>query len=151
MFKIMHQVVIETEPEVVYDAVTTQPGLAAWWIADCTVKAEVGFMNEFRVEGHGVNRMKVTALESTRLVEWLCCNEADDWTNTTIRFSIAAKTASSVLTFEHAGWRAQNDFFATCSYHWARHLSMLAKYCETGESQVLAHIENKEVRKVFSD
>ena len=70
MAEIYHQVVIRANGETIYNAVTTQEPLSRWWIADCTVKPEVGFVNEFRVEGHGVNKMKVVDLQPGRRVEW---------------------------------------------------------------------------------
>lgn len=152
MPKIMHQVVIEADSKTIFDAITTQSGLSRWWIADCDAKPEIGHMNEFRVEGHGVNRMKVVTLEPNHRLEWNCHNEPNhDWSGTTLTFQVKPRTNACTLTFEHEGWTEQNDFFAICSFHWARHLAMLAKYCESGQNQVEQQIERDEVRKVSSD
>lgn len=151
MAKIMHQVVIESDPATIYDALTSQQGLSQWWINDCDAKPEIGHMNEFRAEGHGIHLMEVILLDPNRQVQWRCRNEEDEWTDSTIRFIIGKKQTSCTLTFEHDGWRAQNDYYAICSYHWARHLTLLAKYCETGQGQVNPESERDEVRRVMSD
>ena len=151
MATIFHQVVIEADKDRIYDAITTQQGLSRWWIADCTVKPELGFVNEFCVEGHGVNLMKVVDLQPGRRVEWECCNVDDPWTGTRIVFEIAEKSSGCVLSFKQIGWREQDDFFATCNFHWARHLAMLSHLCATGESQLVRATERDEVRKVVAD
>ena len=80
-----------------------------------------------------------------------CLNENDQWTGSHIVFEIAEKKSGCSLSFKHSGWKEQNDFFATCSYHWARHLYILAKLCETGISELDRDTERREVRKVISD
>ncbi len=151
MATIFHQVVIEAGKNRIYDAITLQSGLSQWWMADCTVKPEVGFVNLFRMEGHGTNKMKVFDLQHCRRVEWECCNDDHPWTGTRIIFEIAEKKDACVLSFKHAGWKEQTDFFGTCSFHWARHLLMLAHLCETGKSQLDRQKERAEVRKVTTD
>lgn len=148
---IFHQVVIAASKNKIYDAITQQSGLSQWWLADCTVKPELGFMNLFRMENHGTNKMKVVDLQPGRRVEWECCNDDHPWTRTRIIFEITEKKNACVLSFKHSGWKEQTDSFGICSFHWARHLSMLAHLCETGESQLDQRREREEVRKVTAD
>jgi hypothetical protein len=98
-----------------------------------------------------VNRMEVVDLQPSRRVEWLCRNENHPWTGTRISFDIAEKQSGCTLTFRQAGWRSQDDFFATCNFHWARHLLVLARLCETGSSELDREQERHEVRKVVED
>lgn len=153
MVEIYHQVVIRSESETVYNAVTTQQALSRWWIADCTVKPEVGFVNEFRVEGYRVNKMKVADLQPGRRVKWECQNDGpgDQWTGTHVSFEIRAKEDGATLSFRHSNGRQATEFFATCSYHWACHLAILVELCETGRSALDRNKEREEVRKVVSD
>lgn len=153
MVEIYHQVVIRSESETVYNAVTTQQALSRWWIADCTVKPEVGFVNEFRMEGYRVNKLKVVDLQPGRRVEWECQNDGpgDQWTGTHVSFEIRAKEDGCTLSFRHSNWRQATEFFATCSYHWARHLAILVELCATGRSALDRNKEREEVRKVVSD
>jgi uncharacterized protein YndB with AHSA1/START domain len=151
MWTIDHQLLIDAAPGAIFSALTTQAGLRRWWIADCDVQAEVGAINEFRVAGGGVNRMKVVTLSPDRLIEWLCVNRdpGDAWAGTTISFAIERRAAGDCsLRFRHGGWREASEFYATCSFHWARHLSMLATLCETGVSPLDARTETREVARV---
>lgn len=156
MAEIYHHVVIRTTPETLYDALTTQRGLSHWWIADCTVKPEIGFVNEFRVVGHGINKMKIVDLQPGRRVEWECVNDEpddgsdDQWISTHIIFEITLKSDICALSFRHTGWRDATEFFATCNYHWARHLGILVEFCESGRSPLNVEHERDEVRKVMS-
>ncbi|MFH1296577.1 MAG: hypothetical protein ABIJ04_04805 [Bacteroidota bacterium] len=43
--------------------ITTQEGLSKWWLADCTVRPELGFINEFRYHGYVSNKMKIIDLQ----------------------------------------------------------------------------------------
>jgi len=148
MATIFHQVLIDAPIETVYNNITTQDGLSQWWIADCTVQPELGFINEFRVEGIGSNRMKVVNLKSNQNVTWECLNDKDDWTGTHVSFELSTRGSLTCLNFRHIGYKEQNEIFATCNYHWARHLSMLKWLCETGTSVLNSQQEKKEIAAV---
>ena len=150
MANIYHQVLIKAPEKAVYDAVTTHEGLSAWWIKDNTVKAEKDFVNTFNVEGYGQNRMKILQLESPAYVEWECINENDEWTGTRVIFRISTKGDFTCLDFRHNGYPSENEIYATCNYHWGRHLSMLKVYCETGKPQLDQDREKAEVDAVHN-
>lgn len=132
MAEIYHQVLIGASRQRVYDALTTHYGLSKWWAADCTVKAEVGFINLFRIAGHVNNRMKIVALDPAKYVEWECVNEHDKWGGTHIKYALSEKDGFTCLDFKHTGFADTDEFYATCNYQWGRHLNMLKEYCETG-------------------
>ncbi|MDX5417691.1 MAG: SRPBCC domain-containing protein [Hymenobacteraceae bacterium] len=148
MANIYHQVLIQADPATVFDAVTTQQGLSGWWIADCSVKPEIGYVNEFQVEGHGTNKMKVLDLQPHTLVEWECLNENDPWTGTRLTFQLSRKGDFTCLDFRHTGYEAEDEVYATCNFHWARHLIMLKALCETGIGQLDQEQERGEVKAV---
>ncbi|WP_439883267.1 SRPBCC family protein [Pontibacter sp. MBLB2868] len=148
MADIYHQVLIQADRKTVYEAVTTKKGLSNWWIATCKVKPEVGFMNEFATEGYGTNYMKVLVLEPEKLVKWECNNLGDAWKGTFITFAISEKGAFTCLDFKHEGYASADEVYATCNYHWARHLFMLKVYCEKGISLLNQEQESKEIKAV---
>ena len=148
MANIYHQVLIQADQKIVFDAVTTQDGLSKWWIQDCVVKPEAGVVNEFYVTGHGANYMKVLALQPYSFVEWECLNENDPWTGTHITFTISTKGDFTCLDFKHNGYAAEDEIYATCNFHWARHLSILKTLCETGMSTLNKEQEQAEVKAV---
>jgi uncharacterized protein YndB with AHSA1/START domain len=140
---IYHLVTIKSDTATVYAAVTTQYGLSRWWLPDTIAEPEIGFVNEFRVETKFINKMKVIALELNTKVEWECINENDEWTGTHILFDIREKDGTCYLHFKQTGWKEQTEFFANCSFHWARHLIMLKHLCETGTSILQADSERQ--------
>ncbi|MDX5437235.1 MAG: SRPBCC domain-containing protein [Pontibacter sp.] len=148
MANIYHQVLIQADQKTVFNAVTTQEGLAMWWIQDCTVKQEVGFVNTFRVAGYGTNQMEVIELQPYTFAAWRCLNQDDPWTDTHITFAISTKGDFTCLDFKHIGYAAEDEVYATCNYHWARHLAILKEYCETGFSSLNQTQELKEVNAV---
>ena len=148
MSNIYHQVLIKADKSKVYQAVTTQQGLSQWWIANCNLRPEVGYVNVFEVEGYGRNLMKVLALKPDTFVEWSCLNENDPWTGTHITFALSEKGDYTCRDFKHSGYAAEDEVYTTCNFHWARHLTMLKELCETGISQLNLEQERKEVEAV---
>lgn len=148
METIFHQLIIETCNKRVFEAITEQNGLSKWWIADCTVKPELGFINHFRLENYVDNKMKVIDLQPFNRVEWECVQSEQEWIGTLITFEIYEHKGYTKLNFKHANWAEQTDFFASCNFHWARHLTMLKELCEKGVNQINQDTELKEIKKV---
>jgi uncharacterized protein YndB with AHSA1/START domain/predicted enzyme related to lactoylglutathione lyase len=130
---IQHQVLIRSDPAKIYEALTTQEGLSLWWTADCAARPEVGSVNEFRFGGLVENRMRVSVLEPSRRVEWECLQSVPGWIGTRITFDIAQKGGLTFLNFRHEGYQEEGEFFANCSFNWAKALMSLRDLCETGK------------------
>lgn len=143
MATIAHQIWVNAPKEKVYEAVTTTKGLSKWWLADCTAKPEIGFVNTFRMGGHIHNKMLVVDLRPNEYAEWECINNNGAWTGNHLSFEIIEKNEVCILNFKHSGWESQTEFFTICNFHWARHLLMLKAFCETGANQVIAENEAK--------
>ena len=47
MADIRHNIVIKATPEKIYEAISTQQGIEAWWCKQTIAKPEVGFVNVF--------------------------------------------------------------------------------------------------------
>ena len=131
MADIRHNVVIKATPSKIYEAITTQDGLANWWAKQTTAKPEIGFVNTFTF-GTFRNEMKVTGLSPNKKVEWQCINSIEEWIDTYITFDLEEKDERTLLRFAHSGWRAVTDTFAGCNYDWGRFMTSLKSYCETG-------------------
>ncbi len=129
--EIRHNVVIKATPEKIYEAITTEGGLANWWAKQTTAKPEVGFVNTFTF-GTFRNEMKVTQLIPGKKVEWQCIKSIDEWIGTTISFELEEKDGKTILRFSHSGWVAVTDMFASCNYDWGRFMTSLKSLCETG-------------------
>ena len=148
MATIFHQLNIDAEPKVIYDAITSQKGLASWWINNCDAKAEVGYINTFTFEGYPSTKMKIKRLTLNKKVHWKCIEGDKEWKGTKLKFSISQKESGSILQFKHEKWKKQSEFYATCNFHWARHFIMLKEYCEKGVSNLDSKKEKCEVEKV---
>ncbi|MBO9153360.1 SRPBCC domain-containing protein [Chitinophaga sp. GCM10012297] len=134
METIRHNVVIKTSPEKVYQAVTTQEGIASWWCKQTTAKPELGFMNIFTF-GTFRNEMKVAELSDNKRTEWECIQSIEEWMGTRISFDLEERNGNTLLRFTHGGWKAATDMFAVCNYDWARFISSLKTFCETGTGE----------------
>ena len=130
MPEIRHNLIIKTNPEKVYEAITTQEGLANWWAKQTIAKPEVGFVNIFTF-GTFRNEMVVTILNPNKKVEWKCINSIEEWIDTNILFDLEEKEGHTLLRFTHSGWRAVTDTFAGCNYDWGRFMTSLKLFCET--------------------
>ena len=131
MEAITQKLVIKATPEKVFNAVTTQEGLAGWWAKQTAAKPEVGFTNVFTF-GDFRNEFKVTKIVPNQKVEWLCTKSIDEWIGTTVHFELEEKDEKTILRFSHSGWRAVTDTFAACNYDWGRFMTSLKSLCESG-------------------
>jgi uncharacterized protein YndB with AHSA1/START domain len=131
MTTIRHNVAIKATPGKIFQAITTQEGLANWWAKQTTAKPEAGFVNIFTF-GKIRNEMKITRLTPDKTVEWECINSIEEWVGTNISFDLEEKDGRTILRFAHSGWRAVTDTFADCNYNWALFMKSLKSLCETG-------------------
>lgn len=131
---IKHLLIIKTPAHKVYEAVTTEEGLAGWWTKEVKANPEVGGHNEFRFGERFFNKMLITELEPNKKVSWKCIEGEDEWIDTNLFFEIKEKEDNQTeLHFAHKDWREQTDFFASCNYNWGWYLRSLKDYCETGK------------------
>lgn len=133
MADIKHFVVIKAPVSKVYAAITEQKGLASWWTTYTIAKPQIDFINEFKFDTGYHNKMKVTKLETNKLVCWDCIGGDKEWVGTEIKFEIAEENGHTQLMFTHANWAAQTLFYANCNFHWGGYLKSLKDYCEKGK------------------
>lgn len=118
-------------PEKIYQAITTQEGLASWWAKQTIARPEEGFVNVFSF-GSFRNEMKVMTLAPNMAVEWLVINSIEEWVGTRISFNLETKGEKTLLRFSHSEWRLSTDTLAGCTYDWAWFIRSLKAFCETG-------------------
>ncbi len=134
MEDILHRVVIKATPEKIYEAITTQQGIEAWWCKHTKAKPALGFVNVF-VFGQDRSEMKVSELDPGKRVAWECIDSIDEWIGTRVSFDLEQKNEKTILRFTHGGWRAVTDMYAGCNYNWALFMKSLKSYCETGTGE----------------
>jgi uncharacterized protein YndB with AHSA1/START domain len=134
MPEILHLLKIDAPAEAVYEAVTDRDGLASWWTRDTEGTGEVGLLTMFGFnDRETVFEMEVTKLEPGNRVEWRCLGGHHEWEGTDLFFGLEREGDRTVLRFGHTGWESTEGILPLCSYNWARYLSSLKSYVETGE------------------
>jgi len=133
-FDIVHSINIKTTPDRLYEAITTQKGLAGWWVPKAKAEATVGAINEFPFEGLTVT-FRVDKLEPGRHVAWSSVQVPPDWEKTQILFDITPDGDTVNLKFSQTGFSKQDTFFGFTSYAWAQYIRSLKLLLETGEGE----------------
>ena len=149
---IRHEVVIFAPARTVYEALTSQSGLSAWWTAEAKAEPVRDTIARFGFGGGYFKEMRIRDLEPEKRVQWTCIRGAEEWVGTTLSFELLAGPTIAVLkahpevsdqihqgsgdvatlvTFHHDGWKACTPMFAECNYTWGRFLRSLKLLCET--------------------
>lgn len=135
MAEINHRVGINASAEEIYDALTTDSGLAKWWTTDVSGSGEVDSVLEFRFGGGGPD-FTVTELIPNKFVRWKHAGNApDEWAGTVITFSLENDERQTYVRFVHSSWKESSDFMAHCSTKWAVFLLSLKDALETGKGK----------------
>lgn len=150
----IHQKLLINAPvEKVFQAITTQEGLAGWWTPYATARPEIGTIAVFPFGDGYFKEMEITELVPSRLLKWNCIKGDAEWIGTTLSFELEPFDAASiqgaapeindqkeqlrsatgtVLTFHHNDWADYTSMFAECSYTWGQFLRSIKLLCETG-------------------
>lgn len=132
MAAIEHFNTIKAPAAKVFQALSTQEGLAEIWTRELNVKPELGFINEFKF-GNELDLMTVIKLEPDKRIEWLCVQSDPEWVGTVISFEMIENGEKTNIRLKQDGWKEVNDFYRSCNYHWAWFLYSLKCYCEDGK------------------
>lgn len=132
---IIHGLEIETTAEKLFDALSTDQGVAAWWTQAKTQRT-LGGINEFEF-GRGAVTFRLTQLERGKAVGWAAEQVPADWNGTEVLFELSdgTKPGCTSLRFCHRGFKAMNPTVAFTSYAWAQFLRSLKLFLETGQGE----------------
>jgi uncharacterized protein YndB with AHSA1/START domain len=133
MADILHKLEVRVPRDRVYQALSTQDGLASWWTQTTKAEPKVGTLAEFTFNGKFVQKMRIDELKPNERVAWTCVAGSEEWNETKITFDLSEENGETVVRFGHRGWREASDFLAHCSYRWAYFLRSLKKYLQEGE------------------
>jgi len=115
MAQIRHQIVIEARPEKVFPLVATGTGFREWWAADVIkslTTVELGFFKRATVY-----RLELTRVSGPHEAEWRCLS-GKEWEGTRIVFDLKEDNGKTVLRFTHTDWKAETDYFVSCTTTW---------------------------------
>jgi uncharacterized protein YndB with AHSA1/START domain len=135
---ILHAVEIEASPEAVFEAVSTQKGLASFWTSDCDAEPEVGSEARFGFPAAPVDqRVRIEALEPGRRVAWTALGDFPNWEGTTLYWEMEPAQAGTSFLFRHGGW--SDDYpereWASVNWVWGQVVGRLKGYAETEKPQ----------------
>ena len=130
---ILHEVTIDAPPAKVYEALTEQSGLQAWWTEHATAETQVGSVSEFSFYGGAVVfKLSVDKLEPNGKVYWGVQQGAPGWDNTRITWDLTAAEDKTKVLLGHRRWASTDGLYASSSYNWAWYMTSLKTYLETG-------------------
>jgi uncharacterized protein YndB with AHSA1/START domain len=156
MPNIHHALLIGVPVEKVYNAITNQEGLSAWWTPGTNAKADLNSVAHFPFGADYFKEMKITELKPFGLVKWNCIKGADECVGTNISFKLLpgnkgtllnshpemqgqaeqqGNEIGTLLIFHHDDWKEYTLMFAECSYTWGQFLRSLKLLCETGKGK----------------
>lgn len=141
MKTIIHTVDIKANPSEIFDALSTELGLAGWWTTKVNADIRKGGIIDFTFGQTFNPNMEVTTLEKPRLVIWKCIDGHEPWTDNIFRFEISENDRGSVLSFTQEYARELGDeVYGRYNFNWGYYLESLRKWVETGKGNpYLAH------------
>ena len=98
MPNIRHELLIGAPAETIYSAITSQEGLSAWWTPDTIAKPERDSIARFAFGPNYFKEMKITDIEPSKQVKWMCVSGADEWVGTVISFKLQPGDRESLLS-----------------------------------------------------
>ncbi len=129
---ILHRVGIKSSPENVFDALTTEKGLASWWTKDTKAEQKIGAKLKFRFGDKG-NDMEVLDMQPSKFVKWRCISGPNEWIDTEINFELKKENDYTIVLFSHRNWKEQSELMAHCSCKWGCFMLSLKSYLEEGK------------------
>jgi uncharacterized protein YndB with AHSA1/START domain len=125
---------VQATPEAVFEAITTVPGLAAWWTRGAGAGDTGG---ELRFFMNAAEPLVIHVDQATRptSVRWTVtdCPFLTDWVGTRPAFTITpAEGGASELQFRHHGLTSELDCIDMCTRSWDHFMTSLRDYAESG-------------------
>lgn len=157
MPNIHHELLIAAPAEKIYNAITSQEGLSAWWTPGTNAKPELNSVARFPFGPDYFKEMKIVELKPSEQVKWNCIKGDSEWIGTAISFKLEAGDKKNLLNFHpeaagqvqqqrnhdkgtllifhHDDWKEYTPMFAECNYTWGQFLRSLKLLCETGKGR----------------
>jgi uncharacterized protein YndB with AHSA1/START domain len=130
---------VEADPEKVFEALSTQKGLASFWTRQSKAEPKVGSVATFQFPTAPVPcKLRIDALEKGKRVAWTCEGDFPNWKGTTVTWDLGeSPNAQTRVMFRHGGWPEwyPDEEFASVNFVWAQVLGHLKGYVESGDPQ----------------
>jgi len=147
MKTILQSVDIKSSAAAIYEALTTEKGLAGWWTETVQVEEGVGGVIDFTFGAAFNPNMRIMALEPNERVEWTCVGGHEPWQDNTFEFRIDERASMCVLFFTQAYARELSDEeYGRYNFNWGFYLESLRSLVQAGRGTPY-NAETEEDRK----
>jgi len=138
--KTIHHVTdMDAETRTVWNALTTQAGLASWWTTEVSApEPRIGSIIRFAfVPGDFNPEMQITKLEPPTSLEWKCVGGHAPWADNTFRFEQVRldRDRTRLRFWQDYATELDDDAYGTYSFNWGYYLESLRLYCDTGQGK----------------
>lgn len=134
-YSIKHLFHISASRSEVFQAIKSVNGLSQWWTSQTEGGENLGDTVQFDFGDMTGPTMKITALETNKLLTWECVESPNGWVGNTITFALDENDGKTRVRFSHEGFPEQDDFYAICSFSWGRYMESLRQLCQTGKGE----------------
>jgi uncharacterized protein YndB with AHSA1/START domain len=144
MADIRHQINIKADQQKTYVALTTAPGIRAWWTDNADLDQQIGGAGVFRFHyDKTVETVVLIAdLQPSVLVCWAVTSSfRPEQDGTVIRFELSPEAGGTLIDFSHTGFAEAGETFNLMNKGWAYYLVSLKRYLETGKGAPSPHID----------
>ena len=134
----VHEVEIAAEPQVIYQAITTREGEAAFWVPNNTMSPKVGHVASFQFKDAPVPlRMRVDALDKDKRVLWTCLGEFPGWKDTTVTWTLKPGVKGKTVLEFRMGNLADYppEAVGSVNFTWGQIVGRLKAFAESGSPQ----------------
>ncbi|MBN9393007.1 MAG: SRPBCC domain-containing protein [Chloroflexi bacterium] len=133
---ILIEATIAVAPDKVFEAISTQKGLASWWTTHITAQPKVGstvrasFRNDERA-----HVFEVTALEPTSHIAWRSTQSfLPDWPGTRLTWDLMVVDEGTKLLFSQRGYATENGSLPLATFSWVTVITRMKEYLERGQT-----------------
>ncbi len=129
---IVIQINIATTADRVFQAITTEQGIAGWITPKTKAQPSVGGINELTFDSGNTLGFRVEALEPPGRVVWAPVQAPAEWLESRLTFAVADAGGASALTFTHSGLPEDYPAYGFFTYCWGQYIRSLKLLLETG-------------------
>jgi uncharacterized protein YndB with AHSA1/START domain len=131
--EILMQVEVAAEPRTVWEALTTQRGIAGWWTTRAEVPPGPGGVLKLSFPDAPVTwDLRVDRAEAPERLVWHCVGGPPQWVGTEVAFALDPAGPGTTVRFDHVGWRDTDQMYRVVTFGWGQMLGRLKGFCDTG-------------------
>jgi uncharacterized protein YndB with AHSA1/START domain len=137
--KVIHHVLdVDAPASKIWNAITEERGLAAWWSTSVHAPAAtVGARVEFTFAGDFNPVMEITTLDDGYELVWRCVGGHDPWADGLFRFQLATlEDGRTRLRFwQEYAVELSDDAYGIYNFNWGYYLESLRMLCVEGKGK----------------